>query len=153
MHSIKLSRYKRGIKYDNCLLGATIVIKNSNKDNWVYTGYGIASHGGDWWIFGNGTAKNVIIFGFDSSSSSHVVDNFLILGKGPTFGINGNFGSIKIKADNKNVNFPTRFCLESISDVFSPTESREVSSNGIVYDFSVYYNSIDKSDILNIQSI
>ena len=55
-----------------------------------------------------------------------------------------------LKADNKNVNFPTRFCLGSISNGFSATESREVSLNGNVYDFSVDYNSIDKSDILNI---
>ena len=57
---------------------------------------------------------------------------------------------IEFKADNKNVNFPTRFCLESASDGFSTTESREVSLNQNVYDFSVDYNSIDKSDILNI---
>ena len=57
---------------------------------------------------------------------------------------------IKFKADNKNVNFPTQFCLESISDGFSATQSREVSLNGNVYDFSVYYNSIDKFDILNV---
>ena len=31
------------------------------------------------------------------------------------------------------------------------TVSREISLNGNVYDFSVDYNSIDKSDILNIQ--
>ena len=42
-------------------------------------------------------------------------------------------------------------CLRSISDGFSATESRVVSLNGNVYDFSVDYNSIDKSDILNIQ--
>ena len=57
---------------------------------------------------------------------------------------------IKFKADSKNVNFPTRFCLGSISDGFSATESREVFLNGNVYDFPVDYNSIDKSDILNI---
>ena len=57
---------------------------------------------------------------------------------------------LRFKANNKNVNFPTRFCLGSISDGFSATESREVSLNGNVYDFSVDYNSIDKSDILNI---
>ena len=57
---------------------------------------------------------------------------------------------IKFKADNKNVNFPTRFCLGSISDGFSATESREVSLNVNVYDFSVDCNSIDKSDILKI---
>ena len=32
----------------------------------------------------------------------------------------------------------------------SREESREVSLNGNVYDFSVDYNSIDKSNILNI---
>ena len=57
---------------------------------------------------------------------------------------------IKFKADNKNFNFSTRFCLWSMSDGFSSIESREVSLNGNVYDFSVDYNSIDKSDILNI---
>ena len=55
----------------------------------------------------------------------------------------------KFKADNKNGNFLTQFCLRSISNGFSATESREVSLNGNVYDFSVDYNSIDKSDILN----
>ena len=30
-----------------------------------------------------------------------------------------------LKADNKKVNFPTRFCLGSISNGFSATESRE----------------------------
>ena len=58
---------------------------------------------------------------------------------------------IKFKANNKYLNFPTTFCLGGISDEFSTTESREVSLNGNVYDFSVDYNSIDKSDILNIQ--
>ena len=38
-----------------------------------------------------------------------------------------------------------------MSGGFSATESREVSLNGNVYDFSVDYNPIDKSDILNIQ--
>ena len=41
----------------------------------------------------------------------------------------------KFRADNKNVNFPTQFCLGSISNGFSAIESREVSSNGNVYDF------------------
>ena len=56
----------------------------------------------------------------------------------------------KFKDDKKNVNFPTQFCLGSISNGFSATGSREVSLNGNVYDFSVNYNFIDKSDILNI---
>ena len=57
---------------------------------------------------------------------------------------------IRFNANNKNANFPTRFCLESISDGFSVTESGEVSLNENVHDFSVDFNSIDKSCILNI---
>ena len=56
----------------------------------------------------------------------------------------------KLKANNGNGNFPTQFCLGSISNGFSATESREVSLSGNVHDFSVHYNSINKSDILNI---
>ena len=56
---------------------------------------------------------------------------------------------IKFKADNKNLYFPTQFCLGSISDRFSAAESREVSLNGNIYNFSVDWNSIDKSDILS----
>ena len=63
---------------------------------------------------------------------------------------------VKVKTENKNVNFPTQFCLGNISNGLSATESREVSLNGNIYDFSVDYNSvdynsIDKSDILNIR--
>ena len=53
------------------------------------------------------------------------------------------------EADNKNVNFPTQFCLESISDKFCAIDSRDVSLKGNVYDFSDDY-VIDKSDILSI---
>ena len=55
----------------------------------------------------------------------------------------------EFKANNKNVNFPTQFCLRSISDGFSATESRDVYLYGNVYGFSVDYSSIDKCDILN----
>ena len=171
------------------MFGVTNIVKNSDKDKWVYSGYGIAFDGEDWSSFGNYTARYVIISGVNNSSSSYV-DNlkkkFLIADKGPTFGINGRFGSveekwsinstksnttfclslhyngdnsclfvngkemIKFKADNKNANIPTRFCLGSIYDGFSAADSREVSLNRNVYDFSVNYNSIDKSGILNI---
>ena len=56
----------------------------------------------------------------------------------------------RFKADNKNVNFPTQFCLGRLSNGFSATESKEVSLKGNVYVFLVDYNFTDKSDILNI---
>ena len=58
----------------------------------------------------------------------------------------------KFKADNKNINFPTQFCLASISNGFSGSESREVSLNGNVHGFLVNYNS-DKSDLLTFTNI
>ena len=45
---------------------------------------------------------------------------------------------------------PTQFGLWSISNGFSAMESREVTLVANVYNFSVDYNSVDKSDILNI---
>ena len=56
----------------------------------------------------------------------------------------------KFKANNGNVNFPSQFCLGSISNEFDFADSEEVSFKGNVYDFSVDYNAIDKSNILNI---
>ena len=43
-----------------------------------------------------------------------------------------------------------QICLGSVYNGFSAIESREVSLNGNVYDFSVDYNFVDKSEILKI---
>ena len=40
-----------------------------------------------------------------------------------------------LKADNKNVNFPNKFCLGSISNECNDTESRDVFLNRNVYTF------------------
>ena len=56
----------------------------------------------------------------------------------------------KFKADDKNVNFITQIYVGSISTGFSATESRGVSLNGNVYGFSMNYNSVDESHLLNI---
>ena len=56
----------------------------------------------------------------------------------------------KFKANNKSLNFPTQFCLGSICNGFSAAESREVFLNENMYDVSVDYDSIDKSEILSI---
>ena len=56
----------------------------------------------------------------------------------------------KFKDSNKNNNFPSQFCLGSISNKFDHVDTGEVSFKGNVYDFSVDFNAIDKSNILNI---
>ena len=83
-------------RFKNYLFGATSIVKNSDKENYVCCGYGITFNSRDCWSFDNDNARNVIIFGVDNSSSSHGdnrKNNFLMLGLGPTFRVNGSFGS------------------------------------------------------------
>ena len=41
-------------------------------------------------------------------------------------------------------------CLENISKYFTANDMKETELNGYVYDFSVDYDTIDISDIVNI---
>ena len=62
------------------------------------SGYGIAFDRAVSWSFGNDFARNNLIFGVKNSSSSHTdnrKNNFLYLGKDPTWGINGSFETRK----------------------------------------------------------
>ena len=52
------------------MLGETNIVINSDKEKWVYGGYGIASDGAGSWNFGNEFIGNVISFGAGNSSSS-----------------------------------------------------------------------------------
>ena len=127
------------------LVCKTNIVKNSDKETYVYSGYGIKLDCAGLWSSDNDTTTNVIIFGGDNGSSflaDNLKNNFLVLDEGPTFEINGSCGSVEkanIKfyfslhcnadnsylfvkgrkmfkiTDNKNVNFPTQFCLGSIS--------------------------------------
>ena len=49
----------------------------------------------------------------------------------------------KFKENNKNVNFPSQFCLGSISNKYQLRKN-------ILYDFTFDYNAIYKYGILNI---
>ena len=83
-------------KFKYYLLGATSKVKNSDKEKYVYSSYGLTIDSAGSRSFDNGTARNVIIFGVDNSSPFHADNrksNFLVLAEGPTFGINGSFGS------------------------------------------------------------
>ena len=56
-------------------------------DNW---------NGAGWWSFGIDFARKAEIFGVHNSSSSHAYNRkstFLVPGEGPTYDINGSFGS------------------------------------------------------------
>ena len=73
--------------------------RHADKSKFTYSGRGIAFDGKGFWSFDNGSARNVVIFGVDHSSSSHIdpKNNFLVLAVGPTEGINGSAGKAEKK--------------------------------------------------------
>ena len=90
-------------KLKKCLSGATNILKNNNKEKWMYRSYGIVFDGAGSWNFGN--ARNVVIFSVDNSSSGHpnnFKNNYLVLSERRTSGINGSSGSPEKKF---NINF------------------------------------------------
>ena len=93
------------------------IVKNIGKEEWVYSGYGRAFDATGSWSFGNDFARNVIIFGFDNSPLSHTdirKSNLLILGEGPTYGINGSFSSPEKIFSISFSKARTNFCLSLI---------------------------------------
>ena len=65
-------------KFKNCSIGAASIVKNSDKEKYVYSGYGITFDSAGSCSFDKDTARNVIIFGVDNSSLSHA-DNLTSL--------------------------------------------------------------------------
>ena len=86
-------------KFKNFLFGTTSVVKNIDKEKYVYSTYGIIFDSAGSPSFDNDTARQVIIFGVNKSSSSHAdnsKNDFLVLSEVTTFGINGRFGSSEL---------------------------------------------------------
>ena len=91
-----------------------MLIKDTDKEKYVHRGYGITFDSADSWNFDNDFVRNVIIFDVDNSSSAHAdnrKNNFSILGEGPTYGINGSFGSPEKKFSINFTKANTIFCL------------------------------------------
>ena len=65
--------------------------KNAHREKYGYSGYGIGfDRRSSFSVPGGGFGKNVLIFGVDMSSSDHFDNkkkNILVLGKGPTQGL------------------------------------------------------------------
>ena len=104
-------------KFKNCLFRATNIVKNSDKEKCVCSGYGITFDSAGSWSFGNDFARNVIIFDVDNSSLFHCdnrKNNFSILSEDPTYG-NRSFRSpekkFSINFTKANTNFFFEFVL------------------------------------------
>ena len=88
---------------ENCLFGAVILTKHVDIDLYKYSGYNIAFDRKRFFSSGDEVGKNVIIVGVEMSSSSHI-DNkkkdILILGKGPTQGLEHTLAAEKMYSIN-----------------------------------------------------
>ena len=86
------------------MFGAVSLTKNADIDKYKYSGYGIGfdRHG----FFSHpsgGTGRNVIIFGVDLSSSTKIGNrkkDELIIGKGPTQGLEHTLSAEKVHSIN-----------------------------------------------------
>ena len=77
-------------------LAPTNIVKNSDEENFVYSGYKNFFDSAASWNFDDDTARNAIIFGVDNNSSPNVENrkqNFLLLLEVLTFDINGSYCS------------------------------------------------------------
>ena len=65
------------------------------------------------WSFANDFGRNVAIFGVDNTSSSHTdnqKNNFLVLGEGPTDGINDTTGAAEKRFSINFSKANAKFC-------------------------------------------
>ena len=88
--------------------------RNAIKSKFIYNGRGIVFDGKGLWSFGNGFARNVVIFVVDNTSSSYTdnrKNNFLVLGERPTDDINNSTGAAEKKIKINFTKANTKFCL------------------------------------------
>ena len=88
----------------NCLFGTVTLTKNTDVDKYRYSGYGIGFDRRSSFSFpSGGFGQNILIFKLDMSSSAHI-DNkkkdILVLGKGPTQGLEHALTAIKMCSIN-----------------------------------------------------
>ena len=90
-------------KFKNWLFGATNIIKSSDKEKWMYSGYEIKFDSAGSQKFANEFASNIVMFGVSNNSSFHIdnrKNNFLVLGEVLTYGINESFVSVEKNVSN-----------------------------------------------------
>ena len=88
------------------MFGATTIVKNSDKEKYVYSCYGMVFDGKVEWSFDKDYARNVRTFGVDNSSlcdADNLKNNLLVLGEGNTFGINKILVFILVKQTQSKV--------------------------------------------------
>ena len=98
----------------NCWFGAVTLTKNADVNKYRYSGYGTGFDRRSSFLFSRGGfGQNVLIFESDKSSSTHINNkkkDILVLGKGPTQGLEQTLTAEKIYSINFTV-IRKKFCL------------------------------------------
>ena len=84
---------------ENCLFGSVKLTRNADIDKYGYSGHGIGFDRETSFSIDNETDKNELIFGVDMSSSTKldkIKKDILILGKGPTQGLESTLSAEKL---------------------------------------------------------
>ena len=88
----------------NCLFGAVTLSKNADIEKYKYSGYGTGFERRSSFSFlSGGFGQNVLIYGADMSSSTHIDDkkkDILVLGRGPTQRLESTLTAEKIYSIN-----------------------------------------------------
>ena len=95
------------------MFGATNIVKNTDKNKYVYKGYGTAFDGAGFLCFVNDFAWIIVFFVVNNSSSSHAdncKNNVLVLGERPA-AFNGNVCAAVKKFNSNFSKAKTKFCL------------------------------------------
>ena len=97
----------------NCLFGAVTLTKNAYIEKYGYSDFGIEFDRRSSFSFSGGRlGQNILIFGVDMSSSAHIdtkKKDLLVLGKGPTQGLEHTLTAEKMYSINFNVT-NKKFC-------------------------------------------
>ena len=149
--------------------------KNADIDKYSHSGYGIGFDRRSSFSFpGGGFGQNVLIFGADMSSSTHIdnkkkrhtltaekiyLTNFTVARKNFCLSLHYNGANsylfvngteiYKFKAKDPNI-VATALCLRNISKDWSVDNMKKTGFNCYVYDFSVDYDAIAVDDIKDI---
>ena len=98
----------------NCLFGAVTLTKNADIEKYKYPGYGIGFDRRSGFSFpSGGFGQNVLIFGADMSTSTHIdkkKKDILVLGRRPTQGLESTLAAEKMYSINFTVT-KKKFCL------------------------------------------
>ena len=128
---------------ENYLFGTVKLTKYLDIDQYKHSGYGIGFERKRYYSTGNEIDRNILIFGVDMSSSSHIDNikrNISLLGKGPTQGLEHRMVAEKLYSTKS-----TKHCAKScLSWHYNGANSYLFVNGTEIIEFKAKYSEILK---------